>query len=239
MTNPPETLGFDPGPIATVDDLLSVEVKEWGESLWVISPDVIHTEYRAPLDELKALCGNTICARADVVYRLEQAQRFLELENPDLQIVVTYGYRPDYLQCKYFIQRLGMVREVNPKITLKQGIDLAHDYAAFPPVAGHPTGGCIDATIRNRRTGKELDMGAPVYCPSPLCYARYPYIPPKARANREFLRWILECYGFYAFNGEFWHFSFGDREWAFHNNTSAIYGPLPSEALSSAQVYIP
>ncbi len=223
--------------IATVEQLLGVEVRECGEPMVIIPPDIIHTEYRAPLDELRAEHGNKVYVREGVARRLVQTQALLQSRARELQLLVAYGYRTDYLQHKYFVQKLTELRLQSPNIWLTKTIDLAHKWIAFPPIAGHPTGGCVDITIRNRETGEELDMGTPLFCLEDRSSWGYAGLSAEQQRNRELLRSIMETEGFYAYAGEWWHYAYGDREWGFHKGTPAIYEQLPSEALRSAAIY--
>jgi len=45
--------------------------------------------------------------------------------------------------------------------------------------------------------------------------------------NRILLRYLLKKQGFAPYDGEWWHFSYGDREWAFYyKKKNAIYGQV-------------
>ena len=55
----------------------------------------------------------------------------------------------------------------------------------------------------------------------------YPWITPKVRQNRLLLRRLLTKQGFAPFDGEWWHFSYGDREWAkYYEKEEAIYDQI-------------
>ena len=52
-------------------------------------------------------------------------------------------------------------------------------------------------------------------------------ISPQQLANRMFLHDVMLTEGFVPFYGEWWHFMYGDREWAaFTGENSALYAPV-------------
>jgi zinc D-Ala-D-Ala dipeptidase len=54
-----------------------------------------------------------------------------------------------------------------------------------------------------------------------------PGLTDDQRANRALLHDAMVAAGFAPFYGEWWHFSYGDREWAaFYERPAALYGPL-------------
>jgi hypothetical protein len=71
-----------------------------------------------------------------------------------------------------------------------------------------------------------LDFGTPCgnFDSLDIFYAS-PFIEDIAKVNGKLLREIMSKHGFLPFNGEWWHFSYGDKEWAFANKKSAaLYG---------------
>jgi D-alanyl-D-alanine dipeptidase len=58
-------------------------------------------------------------------------------------------------------------------------------------------------------------------------YVFSPFIARECWHNRQILRACMIKAGFAPFDGEWWHFSFGDREWAcYFNQPTAIYSQL-------------
>ena len=56
------------------------------------------------------------------------------------------------------------------------------------------------------------------------CYYKNDYISERAKNNRELLRKIMLEEEFAPYDGEWWHFSYGDKEWAFYyNKDEALY----------------
>jgi hypothetical protein len=58
------------------------------------------------------------------------------------------------------------------------------------------------------------------------CYMASPSISPEARANRQVLCGVLTKVGLVNYPTERWHWSYGDRYWAYVSGTPAArYGP--------------
>lgn len=92
-----------------------------------------------------------------------------------------------------------------------------HEKIAVPEVAGHPTGGAVDVTIYDMENQKELDFGSKIHdFSSDICYTFYKNISDDEKENRMLLRHLMLNEGFAPYDGEWWHFSYGDREWAFY-----------------------
>jgi len=98
---------------------------------------------------------------------------------------------------------------------------------ASPDVAGHTTGGAIDITIRYR--GRELDMGTKIadFNDPELIKTNSARITSRQADNRKLLHDLLVRQGLAPFYGEWWHFSYGDREWAcFYKKKKALYSEV-------------
>ena len=63
---------------------------------------------------------------------------------------------------------------------------------------------------------------------SELCMTHSKIISKEAQNNRKLLLTILEQQGFINYPNEWWHFSYGDRYWAYYqSDKQAIYGSIP------------
>jgi D-alanyl-D-alanine dipeptidase len=100
-----------------------------------------------------------------------------------------------------------------------------HRSIAVPTVAGHPTGGAIDISIIDTKSKQFLDFGTKQYdYKTKDFYVFSKNILKKAKEKRKLLRFVMIAVGFAPFDGEWWHFSYGDREWAFYyKKQNAIY----------------
>ncbi len=96
----------------------------------------------------------------------------------------------------------------------------------IPP---HSTGAAIDVEIVTR-SGALLNMGmtaAEWNSVNPdLCLTDCDLIDDEAKQNRRLLHDVMQAQGFINYPTEWWHFSYGDRYWAYHcKEKMAIYGP--------------
>lgn len=209
--------------IATISELHAIPCKDEGE----------------PLIDLKGLtsdiCSNYrrtdsgVCAvliRQSVAEKLQKVQQRLKVFNPHLQLMVVEGYRPLVYQEKYYLKELLTQFQTNPSLDFDLLIERTHQFVALPTVAGHPTGGAVDLTIAC--SSEELDLGGriadftfPEILPT---YSKL--VTEEQRKRRILLHDLMLAEGFAPFYGEWWHFSYGDREWAaFYNKPETIYSP--------------
>jgi D-alanyl-D-alanine dipeptidase len=107
---------------------------------------------------------------------------------------------------------------------------MASRYIAPVEVAPHITGGAVDVTLAGP-AGAVLWMGTEVNATpeesdgASRTYARN--ISPDARRNRVLLGEVMTAAGFVNYPTEWWHWSVGDRYWAFRAGApTAYYGPV-------------
>lgn len=74
--------------------------------------------------------------------------------------------------------------------------------------SGHSRGSTVDLTIEG------LDMGAPWDFFDEVSHTAYPEIAAQARANRLFLKTLMERHGFSNYAKEWWHFTLVDEPYA-------------------------
>lgn len=164
--------------------------------------------------------------RLSVADRLVAAQTRLPRE---LRLLVVEGYRPVALQQGYFASSVTRHRAAHPDWDEGRVRTEAGRYVSPPFVAPHVTGGAVDLTLCTS-TGAELPMGTPVNATPPeageACHTASAAISPEARANRDILGTAMTSSGFVNYPTEWWHWSFGERYWAFTTNAHhALYGP--------------
>lgn len=167
--------------------------------------------------------GNDILVRASVRDKLVSAQHHLYKFDEELKLFVAYGYRHPQVQRSYYQKILALIQSREPPVA--QDIDeQAHMMIAHPSVAGHPTGGAVDVTLLHR--GIPLDMGSKIadFSDQSKIPTFSNQISELQQKNRLLLLEVLKAQGFAPFYGEWWHFSYGDKEWAwFYNQKNAIY----------------
>lgn len=170
-------------------------------------------------EDMRLVTGGKIIVRRGVMDRLREVAKLLAAVDPTLQLQVVYGYRTLAIQKRLYQE------EKNKLARRYTGMDLVertHRRVANPDVAGHPTGGAIDIQIA--RGEKPLDFGTEIWDFKKDSYVASPFITEDAQSNRQMLRQLMLGVGFAPFDGEWWHFSYGDKEWAkYYGKDYAIY----------------
>ncbi len=153
--------------------------------------------------------------RVSVADRLVAAQTRLPR---GLRLLIVEGYRPPALQWRYFADALARHRAAHPEWDEGRARIETSRYVAPPEVAPHTTGGAVDLTLCTA-DGVELPMGTSVNATPPesdeACYTTSADISPEARENRRLLSAAMTSAGFVNYPTEWWHWSYGDRYWAF------------------------
>lgn len=209
--------------ILQYSDLVGIPVKDCGEPLLIVqthAPEII-CQYEK-LDMVPYL-GDSFLLREEALNRLKKAATSLRITNPILSLRLVYAYRHPDIQSAYFEERKKQILQDYPTLSQNELIARTHLLTASPDVAGHPTGGAIDVTIG----GPEgmLEMGSAIAdFTSDKIEIFSNDLTETQQTNRALLRRVLMDAGFAPFDGEWWHFSYGDREWAaYYNQPNAIY----------------
>ena len=178
--------------------------------------------YVTDLNELEY--SKIIRIRKEVLKRLNKADKLLKEVNPNYQLMVVYGYRSMEKQVKYFNEEIEKYKnKFNNKLDL---YEFVHEKIAVPEVSGHPTGGAVDIVINNMKTNEIIDFGTKVHdFNNYKSYINYPNIKEYAFNNRMLLRKVMMKIGFAPYDGEWWHFSYGDKEWAYYYNKNKYLYP--------------
>ncbi|MEO3809846.1 M15 family metallopeptidase [Sphaerisporangium sp. B11E5] len=191
--------------------IAAMPLKECGEPLVDLREEkIIRVDTR-----LADLAGAYAHVRLSVADRLTAAQTQLPR---GLRLLLVEGFRPYTLQESYFVNCMARMRRAHPGWTEKRLRTEAGKYVSPPDVAPHVAGGAVDVTLCTA-DGTELPMGTEVNATPPEygeeCFTRSPLIPDEARANRRILIDALTATGFVNYPTEWWHWSYGDRYWAF------------------------
>ena len=179
---------------------------------------------------LPASSGTKLLLREIAAKKVVEAEQFLKETLPNHRLLLVYAYRSPAIQRAGFedVKKMLKIEERNDIEAMEE----AHRFIAVPEVAGHPTGGAIDLMIIDANQ-EPLSFGTPMHGMEKNSYVFSPYISDKAKQNRQLLRDIMMKAGFAPFDGEWWHFSYGDREWAaYYNEEHAIYDTLELEDVS-------
>lgn len=169
----------------------------------------------------------------EIIYeKLIQAQKLLP---KGLHFCLYEGYRSLTLQKMLFDNRFAAVKRHHPNWAqeqlFKETIKLVSPVTNFdgsPNVPPHSTGGAIDVYLIDDQ-GKAIDMGMHPKDwvddnDGSLSLTDSKIISTEAQKNRKIMRDALTQVGFVNYPTEYWHWSYGDRYWAyFKKEKHAIY----------------
>ena len=199
-------------------DLLTInnydeEANKEGFVLLPAADKYVFGKYIKGMDMLEY--GEQIPVRKIVFSKLINASKKLKQINSRYKLMVVYGYREMKKQEHYFYKLLEEEKDrFDDEIELYEYI---HEKVAVPIVSGHPTGGAMDIAIYNENINSIIDFGTDILDFSTnKCYYNNEDISKQAKQNRMILRKLMLEEGFAPYDGEWWHFSFGDKEWAFY-----------------------
>jgi D-alanyl-D-alanine dipeptidase len=185
-------------------------------------------------EDMLPYMGELVVVRDSVAKKLAAVNARLYPQGYVLKVV--YGYRHPEIQTKYFERRKAQIKkewdELGKKYT-DDALNRATDvFSAYPPIAGHPTGGCVDVRFVRLDDGKELDCTPATQEMTSaeeedVMKTFSKHISPQQLANRMFMHETMLAEGFAPFYGEWWHFMYGEREWAaFIGEKAAMYAPV-------------
>ena len=177
-------------------------------------------------DETRAyvqqLSDNPFQLRVSAVDRLVRAQAMLP---PGWQLQVREGWRPIWVQEQLWEGSLTRLRESQPDLP-EEALRTENARFTAPPDTAppHSTGGTVDLALL--QYGEPADMGWGFNEPGPGSCTAHP-VGNRARQNRDILAHAMDAAGFINYPQEWWHWSYGDRYWAFQTTAPAtLFGPL-------------
>jgi D-alanyl-D-alanine dipeptidase len=199
-------------------DYASIPVADLGEPFVPISTSTNLTARQ--IDKgMFAFTGKSVYVRESVLNNLRIASKQLAQYDKNLQLEVVYGYRALSIQRQLFEK---YKTKLQSKYSGEELLAAVHRLVAVPEVAGHPAGAAVDIQIL--KNGKPIDFGTNIHEFVPDTFTFSPFISKKAWDNRQLLRRVMMNAGFAPFDGEWWHFSYGDKEWArYYNAPKALY----------------
>jgi D-alanyl-D-alanine dipeptidase len=227
------------GVAAGTSDEPMVDVRKYDSSI-----------FTSQREDMLPYTGEMVLVRDSVAKKLAAVNARLNSAGYGLKVV--YGYRHPEIQTKYFESRKAQLKkewdEQGKEYSENELNRRADVFAAYPPLAGHTTGGCVDIRLVRLDDGKELDCtpapsdptaangtgdGTPEDKSLTAAEAEEVMrtfssnITPQQLANRLFMHDAMLAEGFAPFYGEWWHFMYGDREWAaFVGEKAALYAPV-------------
>ena len=184
--------------------------------------------------------------RQGVAERLVRAARSLPA---GYLLVVKEGYRPTTQQERSFKKAVRRCRIMEPDAPEGAVLRSASQYVAPLESAPHPAGAAVDLTLA-RVAGRgreepvpsdtapsyaEVDMGT-AFNDEPWetgnrTYWDAPDISETARFHRTVLSRCMLHGGLVNYPYEWWHWSYGDKYWAYVTDGTACYAPLDERSL--------
>ena len=170
---------------------------------------------------------NTCYVREGVALRLKRAQ---ELLPRGYRLMLWEGFRCRAVQEKIFDDYRTKLKRLHPEWSQERLAAATETFVADPDKhAPHSTGGAVDVTIIGPE-GNALDMGTAIDEFSRKSTTSCSAISAEAVANRKLLRMVMTKAGFVNYPFEWWHWSYGEREWALAlGKKRAVYGPVKKE----------
>lgn len=217
--------------ITLLSDTINIPVIDNSEPMVELSKTRFKVEYKKP--DMILIVGKRIFVRKQVAEKLEIIQNQLSEISNNFQLFVCYGYRTPVVQETYFNDAMKRVKKQNKHLSEEEHTELAHSMCAHPKSAGHTVGGAVDLTIWDTKNEKEIDMGSQVAEFGDIAYTFYQHLTSAQKENRFLLKKLMTSQGFAPFLGEWWHFSFGDKEWAFYyKQPNALYDVVKIESIA-------
>src|SRR3990167_4017644 len=193
--------------------VLSVPANDNGEKLIDLLKDFPNLKVDITRRYSQKLSNSISHLRKGVAEKLLSAEQYLP---EGTRFLIIEGYRPISVQKILFESYLKRLKKEHPELDDKKLKELAVEFVAPPDVnPPHSTGGSVDLTLIDKNR-KALDMGTDLndsYTKDVYTYS--PNISKQAKKNRQILINALEKEGFVNYPAEWWHWSYGDRYWAF------------------------
>ncbi|PWY54721.1 D-alanyl-D-alanine dipeptidase [Legionella qingyii] len=162
--------------------------------------------------------------RKAVYEKLNQAQSLLP---KGLRFCLYESYRSLALQKLLFDTRYGKVKNKHPEWSSEQIftettrlVSPVINLDGSPNIPPHSTGAAIDVYLINEQ-GEAIDMGIHPKdwmedLDGSLSLTASEIITHEAKQNRKIMCHVLDTVGFVNYRNEYWHWSYGDRYWAYY-----------------------
>lgn len=163
--------------------------------------------------------------REDVLQRLQDAQAQLPAY---WHIVVRAGYRPLQVQTAMFDEYVDKLEAENSSWSMDKCISHAEQYISNPyrvAACPHVTGGAVDVEVYDSKSKTSVDMGGKMCELGIKSHCLNDKLNKTQLQNQETLIEAMLDAGFAPLATEWWHFSYGDHNWArFYEKEHTLYG---------------
>ena len=207
-----------------------IKIIDCNEELEILNPNEFHLSpmyYRWGFSN-----SEVIELRSGLIKKLRKAKKKL---NKGWNFKIWDGYRTIYTQGLLYEDYKKRLEKENPDWSfdkIKKAVEVFVSYPSKDPLlpAPHNTGGAVDLTLVDEN-GNEIQMGTDFDEFNTRSYtdnfSDKTGIKATFHKNRMILKNVLEDVGLVNYHEEWWHFSYGDQEWARQNGLNkAIYGSM-------------
>lgn len=162
--------------------------------------------------------------RATVYDMMKQAQKSLPA---GVHFMLFETYRTFQKQKTLWDNTNNQMKSFYPDLDAVSLMQLCENFTANPHDgigSGHQAACAIDITLCDGK-GHEFDMGTAMHEKNEKTKTVVADLTPAQSQHRQLLKKALEDAGFINYPAEWWHFSYGDHQWAFlTGKKEAIYG---------------
>lgn len=206
-----------------IDDprVVAIEIVDCGEPL----VDARSAGIRVAAEHSRATssAATRFWCRESVLELLKAADDSL---SEGIDLVLTEAHRPLDLQRTYWETDLQTVKDAHPHLSAEEAAIETAKFVA-PPwiVPPHSTGGAVDVILF--AGDDELSMGCELNEQCAAMRTAFDDLTKDELRNRQLLVEAMTSVGFVNYGHEWWHYSHGDRYWAFATGAgAAIYAGL-------------
>jgi D-alanyl-D-alanine dipeptidase len=221
-------------------ELSKIPIKECGEPLLEIKKVVPSVIIKMRPEREQFAGGQMPYARETICEMLAKTRQLLSEE---YRLVIFDAYRPLEYQKMRFNMVFQKYKERFPEKSDDEIRAMVFVYV-FPPCEdpkkppAHSTGGAVDISIASHDCVL-IDMGCDYGVFDERTYTNSKMIEPKHKVNREILIKTMVEVGFCNYPGEWWHFMYGDREYAAYEGLPyAIYGRAELNSVQGHEVQL-
>jgi D-alanyl-D-alanine dipeptidase len=153
--------------------------------------------------------------RKELIEKIGRISKKLNDENK--QLIILSAWRNEILQKKKWHIEFDYIENKFRNRSFEEIIETVSKFFKLHGKSNYSSGGSVCALIYDLREKKVLDFGNNIGTKIDLgekCYPYYPEIPIKAQENRKLLINLFLNEGFVCSINKFWHFHFGNVNWA-------------------------
>lgn len=170
--------------------------------------------------------------RTEVYKMLKNAQEKL---SSGLHILVGEAYRPMSRQIKMWNDIAARIDREYPSLSKSEKVLVCENFIASPYDgigSGHQAACAVDVTLCDDK-GQQLDMGTALQVFNEQTRTTSSEVNQRVASNKRLLCDTMESAGFANYPAEWWHYSYGDHQWAWLvGQNEALFGmlDLPDES---------